>query len=175
MVRATDGKTRGELGVTVVLTTRTITTLKVRSDFQRVRGGGRASCAAFVLEGKLRGADRVIGSQSALSVPRPCGPRFGFTITKKIGNAVIRNKIRRRLRAALCEIASACARTDTDYVLIARRPAADQEFRSLLADLRVAFQRVHAPGKSLSNPVPKARPPDRVATNPAPLPLVPKV
>lgn len=133
---------------------RTFQTLKKRAEFQRVRGGGRATSAAFVLEGKQRPqSGPLVPTASGLLKPNPAsrssrlyslsGPRFGFTITKKIGNAVIRNKIRRRLRAALVEISPLVARPDTDYVLVARRPAADQNFASLVADLKTAFERVH--------------------------------
>jgi ribonuclease P protein component len=130
-----------------------ITTLKVRAQFQRVRGGGRATAPGFVLEGKPRSAAPVqpkdlakldASRQSAAGVSHAiCGPRFGFTITKKIGNAVTRNLIRRRLRAALSEIAKVHARADTDYVVVARPPAADQAFALLTRDLITAFKRVH--------------------------------
>ena len=118
-----------------------ITTLKKRAEFQRVRGGARATAVGFVLEGKARvpvGDDK----DAAISAAR-----FGFTITKKIGNAVTRNKIRRRLRAALSELAPLHAQPDMDYVVVARLPAASQEFALLVADLTTAFQRVHAPQK----------------------------
>lgn len=99
------------------------------------------------------------------------GPRFGFTITKKIGNAVVRNKIRRRLRAALIEIAPSAAHAETDYVLVARKPAVDQDFRSLVADLRAAFQRVHAQPK----PKIKSDTPKPAVNNPPVKPHDPKV
>jgi len=133
---------------------RPIETLKTRAEFQRVRGGGRASTPAFVLEGKARLStepQRGIGLNPADSSPATGntavatpGPRFGFTITKKIGNAVVRNRIRRRLRSALTQISGLAARPGNDYVIIARKPAAVQPFASLVADLKVAFERVHA-------------------------------
>jgi ribonuclease P protein component len=112
-----------------------ITTLKRRGEFQRIRGGGRWSAAAFVLEGKPR------------EVPAPEGPRFGFTITKKTGNAVERNRMRRRLKAAISSLQAEHARPDYDYVLVARRPALDNAFTSLVADLAKAFARVHTAPK----------------------------
>ncbi len=75
------------------------------------------------------------------------GPRFGFTITKKIGNAVTRNRIRRRLRAALLELTSDADRL-TDYVVVARTPAADQDCGSLVADLKRALAKVTAPART---------------------------
>lgn len=142
----------------------TFQTLKKRAEFQRVRGGGRATTPAFVLECKQRPQANPsdTAAQSVAQHSKPAartsrshslnGPRFGFTITKKIGNAVVRNKIRRRLRAALVEISPLVARPDTDYVLVARRPAADQNFAKLVADLKTAFERVHAPHSKKPDP-----------------------
>lgn len=113
-----------------------LVTLKTRPEFQRVRGGGRATSACFVLEGKARldGSDTADGGR----------PRFGFTITKKIGNAVTRNRIRRRLKAALTALAPHAARANIDYVVVARPPAAELDFTVLSAELAKAFERVHA-------------------------------
>ncbi len=118
----------------------TLQTLKKRSEFLRVRGGGRATAPGFVLEGKRRSL--VADGSHAATVK---GSRFGFTITKKIGNAVMRNRIRRRLRAALVHVAPANADPQTDYVVVARGVAADQAFSDLVADFAKAFGKVHAP------------------------------
>jgi ribonuclease P protein component len=80
--------------------------------------------------------------------PRPAGTetgeaRFGFTVTKALGSAVIRNRIRRRLKAAVSEVAGTNARTNHDYVLIARSAASIRPFPDLKKDLEQAFQRVH--------------------------------
>lgn len=116
-------------------------TLKKRSEFQRVRGGGRYACAAFVMEGKPRA---VMPASTALpDTAAPNAARFGFTITKKIGNAVVRNRIRRRLRAALVELAATNANPAIDYVVIARLPAQTQPYAELLASLQTAFRQVH--------------------------------
>ena len=110
-----------------------LSTLKKRAEFQRVRGGGRWATAAFVLEGKAR-----------MPVGPASGPRFGFTVTKKLGKAVVRNRIRRRLRAALSELAQHRADPCFDYVVIARNAAFDQTYALLKSELQGAFQRVHA-------------------------------
>jgi ribonuclease P protein component len=123
-------------------TTRPIATLKNRAEFQRVRGGGRASAPSFVLEGRKRTSEVVRADSSPTLASQP---RFGFTITKKVGNAVTRNKMRRRLRGALGEIVGACADPEMDYVVVARSPAAVQDYENLKADLRRAFQQVHRP------------------------------
>ncbi len=128
-----------------------IATLKVRAQFQRVRGGGRATAVGFILEGKVRAQLSLVGDLNRPQVV-VAGARFGFTITKKIGNAVTRNLIRRRFRAALGEISAQHERADTDYVLVARAPAAVQDFQMLKRDLITALKRVNsALGSHLSH------------------------
>jgi ribonuclease P protein component len=73
-------------------------------------------------------------------------PRVGFTISKKIGNAVVRNRVRRRLRAAVGALDPAQMRPGYDYVVIARARAADCAYQDLKAELEQALQRVHQPG-----------------------------
>jgi ribonuclease P protein component len=68
------------------------------------------------------------------------GARFGFTVTKKLGNAVKRNRIRRRLKAAIAEIAQTMARSDHDYVVVVRAAAFDRPFADIRADLLKAFE-----------------------------------
>jgi ribonuclease P protein component len=113
-----------------------IATLKHRSEFLRLRNGARAATASFVLEGKRRLEHNK--DEAAIT------PRFGFTVSKKVGGAVERNRIKRRLRAAVREVAVEHAHTDFDYVLIARRPALDAGYGALVADLVRALGRVHA-------------------------------
>jgi ribonuclease P protein component len=110
-----------------------LVTLKHRPEFLRVRAGARWATPAFVLEGKPR--DRPAPPET---------PRFGFTVSKQVGSAVERNRIRRRLKAAVRGILPDHTRGDFDYVLIARRPALDAAFATLVSDLVEALQRVHA-------------------------------
>jgi ribonuclease P protein component len=127
----------------------TLPTLKKRAEFLAVAKGGRMPRRAFVLQ----------------AVENPGPPRIGYTVTKKVGNAVERNRIRRRLRAAV-RAASEAARTDLDYVLIGRRGALSQDFSELTGDIRAGLQRAStAPSagprhgmrgaRSKSTPVPK--------------------
>ncbi len=68
--------------------------------------------------------------------------RLGFTVTKKVGNAVIRNRARRRLKAAAARIMPLLARKGCDYVLIGREGTLDRPFGDLLADLETALRRI---------------------------------
>jgi len=64
------------------------------------------------------------------------GARFGFTVTKRTGNAVERNRIRRRLREVVRLSAADVAAAGIDYVLIGRRSALTLPFDRLVDDLR---------------------------------------
>jgi ribonuclease P protein component len=78
-------------------------------------------------------------------------PRVGFTVTKKTGNAVERNRIRRRLRAAVAGCRN--LETATDYVLVGRRAALTLPFERLITDLEGGFaalaRETKAPDRSL--------------------------
>lgn len=65
--------------------------------------------------------------------------RIGLTVTKKIGNAVVRNRIRRRLREAARAIAPAHGEGGCDYLLIAREPALTRVYADLLDDMKRAL------------------------------------
>lgn len=71
------------------------------------------------------------------------GIRLGLTVTKKIGNAVRRNRIRRRLREAARQILPQYGSAGCDYVLIARPAAYDRNFEALLDDLKWALLTLH--------------------------------
>lgn len=107
-------------------------TLKTRAEFLRVAKGHRTARRSLVLQSNKRGpAD-------------DCPPRFGFTATRKIGNAVIRNRTKRRLRAAVRSIAPRRAASGYDYVLIGRRATSLVAFANILDDLELAFTKLHA-------------------------------
>jgi ribonuclease P protein component len=67
--------------------------------------------------------------------------RVGFTVTKKVGNAVVRNRIRRRLKAAASQLFAENGRSGWDYVVIGRARALDESFDIILRDLRYAIRK----------------------------------
>ena len=122
-------------------------TLRKRREFLRIRGGGRWSTHAFVLETKPRELPTKATDPSTIAADNT--PHFGFTVTKKLGNAVTRNRIRRRLKAAVSQVAQTEAKEQHDYVLVARKPALDLPFTELTKLLKTAFVRVlQQPAKS---------------------------
>jgi ribonuclease P protein component len=105
--------------------------LRRRPEFLRVASGGkRTATAGLVLQALVRG---------------DAGPaRLGFTVTKKVGNAVVRNRTRRRLRAAARAVLAERPVMGADLVLIGRDGTRARRFALLLDDLRRALDRVTA-------------------------------
>jgi ribonuclease P protein component len=113
--------------------------LRRRADFQRASRGRRAHSEAFVLQASLRAA-----------ADDGKGPRLGFTASKKVGGAVARNRIRRRLKEAVRVASRLETAPDHDYVIVARREALSRPFDRLLADVQRAFVSVHSRGGAKS-------------------------
>lgn len=107
--------------------------LKKRADFLAAAKGRRWRMPAFTLQAAPR-AEPDVGE-----------PRFGFTVTRKTGHSVERNRMRRRLREALRLAADLPARAGHDYVLVVQRDALTRSFADLGADLNEAVRRIHAP------------------------------
>lgn len=94
-----------------------------------VRNGEKRRGPLFLLEVR----ERTEEESAAAKIGQK--PRAGFTVTKKNGNAVIRNRIRRRLREAVrCHVGSDMA-PSTDYVIVAREQALTAPFSQLTAEL----------------------------------------
>lgn len=77
--------------------------------------------------------------------------RVGFTVTRKVGNAVVRNRIKRRLKAAADVVVQADARGGRDLVIIGRKAALRRPFEALLKDLETALKRTGAHRKGRGN------------------------
>ncbi len=134
-----------------------LVTLKKRGEFQRLRGGVRWSGPAFLLEGKPR-------LEPAPNHVPATGIRFGFTITKKIGKAHERNRMRRRLSHALRSVAVPLTLETWDCVIVARRPAHDCPFDDLVRDIEAALQRLARAPAAATKPAPHGR--DSVISKP---------
>ena len=72
--------------------------------------------------------------------------RVGFTVSRKVGIAVIRNRVRRRLREVARLVIPGHARADLDYVLVGRQAAVGRDFATLQRDLLEALRRLRALG-----------------------------
>ena len=103
-----------------------------RADFLRAARGVKAATPGLVLQVRRRSPDET-GADDR--------PRVGYTASRKVGNAVIRNRARRRLRSAVTDVLSARAQPGHDYVLIARAATAERPYDELLADLARAIDR----------------------------------
>lgn len=117
-----------------------------RADFLRAARGVKAAVHGLVLQDRVRAPDET-GDDTR--------PRVGFTASRKVGGAVVRNRARRRLRAVAVDVLSRRAEPGHDYVLIARAATADRSYDDLLADLERALTRVQS-GKA--RPSGQARP-----------------
>jgi ribonuclease P protein component len=118
-----------------------IVRLKVRADFLRVAEGLRWTAPSVLLQ--MRPAPE---GHAGLAI------RVGFTATKKLGNAVQRNRAKRRLRAAVQAVMPVHARAGHDYVLVARDGSLTRTFPDILNDLTLAIGKVHAMRPRKPNP-----------------------
>ncbi len=110
--------------------------LRRRSEFLRVaRGGTKWATPGLVLQAHCRRSlnDDVTAGQAV---------RVGFTASKKVGNAVARNRAKRRLRAVVDEVLPLYATPGHDYVIIGRRTTVERDYEALKDDLRQALQRL---------------------------------
>lgn len=113
-------------------------TLRVRREFLAVAKGDKQVRRGLVLQARSRRPDTDTDADiDAAAI------RFGLTATKKIGNAVIRNRTRRRLRVLAHEILSAHGQPGYDYVLIGRAATKHRTWEGLRTDLRSALKKVH--------------------------------
>jgi ribonuclease P protein component len=111
--------------------------LKRRTDFRAAAAGARAPGSAFVLQARRRGEAAQKPDQDAGAV------RVGFTVSKQVGNAVERNRVKRRLREIVRLAPAAALSAGHDYVLIGRRAALQARFGDMARDFGSALDRVH--------------------------------
>ena len=103
--------------------------MRHRADFLAAATGAKASAAAFTLQARPR---------------EDTGPpRVGFTVSKKVGNAVERNRVRRRLREIVRLAPAGRLQAGHDYVLIGRRAVLGLPFARMVAELDGALDRLH--------------------------------
>jgi ribonuclease P protein component len=103
--------------------------LKRRADFLAAATSGiKAPAKGLVLQVRARPDSNAI--------------RFGFTVSKRVGNAVERNRVRRRLREVVRLNAAGCLLPGHDYVLIGRRAALEVPFARLVEDFKSVLSRI---------------------------------
>ena len=108
--------------------------LKRRTDFRAAAAGQRASVGAFVVQARRRAE---------------AGPvRIGFTVSRQVGNAVERNRVRRRLREMVRLSRGGGMHDGHDYVLIGRRAALAAPFGQMRQELDAALGRIHDPERA---------------------------
>ncbi len=109
--------------------------LRRRAEFLAAARAESLAMPGFILQMRPRRADE----------PAPAGTiRVGFTCSKKVGNAVARNRAKRRLREIAPLDLPADGRPGTDYVLIGRAGrTAERDFDRLQADLATALRKLH--------------------------------
>ncbi len=112
----------------------TLEKLKKRKDFLRIAGNGQKYIRpTLVLQAmKTEAANENISATSPII-------RLGFTATRKLGGAVIRNRIRRRLKEAARQLAPLYGQPGNDYVIIGRQRALEAPFSEIQNDMRQAF------------------------------------
>lgn len=103
--------------------------LTKRADFLAANRGLRIARPGFVLLAHPNSAESI---------------RYGITVTKKIGNAVVRNRMKRRFRALLRELLPAAGLPGHDHVLIGREGGVERDFGVLREELSAALARAAA-------------------------------
>jgi ribonuclease P protein component len=106
-----------------------IAVLKNRADFLAANRGLRVARPGFVLLARPNGG---------------LGKRYGVTVTKKVGNAVVRNRMKRRFRELLRAALPAEGLPDHDHVLIGREGGIERDFGQMRAELSAALARALA-------------------------------
>lgn len=114
--------------------------IQTRAGFLAAARAARSGTKSLVLQGRHRRPGEFERGEAIGEAT----PRVGYTCSKKVGNAVARNRAKRRLRAAADVVLGAHARPGWDYVLIGLRERTEvRPFAKLCGDLEKALARVH--------------------------------
>jgi ribonuclease P protein component len=100
-----------------------------RADYLAANRGVRVARPGFVLLARPNGGDAM---------------RYGITVTKRIGNAVVRNRMKRRFRELLWSILPKSGLAGHDHVLIGREGGVERDFDALRSELHAALDRARA-------------------------------
>lgn len=119
--------------------------LRKRRDFLSAAKGHKWAAPGLVLQARARPCHELNGGGEKRE-----DMRVGFTVTKKVGNAVIRNRAKRRLRAAARDVLPTAGKNGFDYVLIGRKGTITRPYSALLNDLHLALARVHGAKRGAS-------------------------
>ena len=107
--------------------------LKQRPEFLRVAATGRKWVApGLILQVRKRSIKEANTNDA----------RIGFTVSRKVGNSVKRNRVRRRLKAVAAVIMSKHAQGGTDFVVIGRKNTLKRSFAALIADMTMALKKL---------------------------------
>ena len=107
-------------------------------DYVQMRKGHIISTSGFVLQGKARNSDSLVNPNVA---------RYGLTCSKRIGNAVRRNRAKRRLRSLVANILPSTGMAGWDYVLIGKINSTESlTFETLKENLSIALAKIHDKG-----------------------------
>ncbi|MGQ3072797.1 MAG: ribonuclease P protein component [Ferrovibrionaceae bacterium] len=112
--------------------------LKRRAEYLRVAG----TKVKAVMPGVILQAAPAQDADAAMAESPRSSLRLGFTCSRKVGNAVARNRARRRLKALAAEIFPAHAARGRDYVLIGREATVARDFASLRRDVEGGLKRL---------------------------------
>ncbi len=116
--------------------------LKQRREFLCVAAAGQKWAApGLILQARRHQGSDADGEPTK---PPDGGFRIGYTVSRKVGGAVERNRARRRLRAAAEEVMPRHARPGHDFVLIGRRATLKRAFPALIGDLETALRKLDA-------------------------------
>lgn len=117
--------------------TPTLSTLKKRADFLAAAAANRKFVKpSVVIQCRERAADSCVP---------PHEIRVGFTATRKLGGAVVRNRVKRRMRAAASQLLPILGMAGHDYVFIGRPQAQLGSFDDLIRDVKHALKRLATP------------------------------